>query len=410
MKGTKDERSPGVWRLRVFIGRDPVTGNPRQVTRTFRGTKKQADTALAQFVTEVANGTVPVAASATLAKFLDRWLDHIRPSRSPSTIRGYRHKIERINAQLGGVRLDRLTAQHLDRAYRVWLDEGLHPSSVHHLHRVLSAALRQAVKWGLLASAPTARATPPPRRHTPTEVPSPDVVQRLITTAEERGQPVLAAVIAVAATTGLRRGELAGLRWTDLDLDLGAGRLYVRRSLKNDIDGGWVVGATKTHQVRRIALDQFTLAVLRPHRARVERWASDAGVEVAEDGYVFTLDPSGRDPIKPDGLSHSFAALCRKAGVRGVTLHTLRHFSASMLIASGRDVRTIAGRLGHSDATTTLRVYAHMVEGRDQDAADYLGSLLAPAPSARTGARVKAALKAQAPSVEDWTSAIVQIS
>jgi integrase len=384
MRGTKDERSPGVWRLRVFIGRDPVTGNPRQVTRTFRGTKKQADTALAQFVTGVTNGSVPLTGSATLADFLDQWLDHIRPYRSPTTIKGYRHKIERIDERLGSVRLDKLTAQHLDRAYRAWLDEGLHPSSVHHLHRVLSAALRQAVKWGLLASAPTARASPPPRRHTPAEIPSPDVVQRLISAAEERGQPVLAAIIAVAATTGLRRGELAALRWTDIDLD--AGRLHVRQSLKNDIDGGWVVGPTKTHQIRRIALDQFTLSVLGTHWSRVEQWASHAGVDVADDGYAFTLDPSGREPSKPDSLSHSFAALCRAAGVRGVSLHTLRHFSASMLIASGRDVRTIAGRLGHSDATTTLRVYAHMVEGRDQDAADYLGGLLAPGLRAVPGA------------------------
>lgn len=383
MKGSKQERAPGVWRLRVFIGRDPDTDNPRQVTRTFRGTKEQADTALAQFLTEVASGMVPLEASVTMSAFLDRWLDHIKANRSPTTIKGYRHKIDRINRRLGGVGLDRLTPQHLDRAYRVWLEEGLHPSSVHHLHRVLSAALRQAVKWGLLPSAPTARAAPPPRRHTPSEIPTPHVVQQLISAAEDRGQPVLAAIIAVAATTGLRRGELAGLRWSDMDLD--AGRLHVRRSLKNDIEGGWVLGPTKTHQIRRIPLDDFTLSVLRAHRSRVERWASDAGVEVADDGYAFTRDPSAREPSKPDGLSHSFGALCRAAGVRGVSLHTLRHFSASMLIASGRDVRTIAGRLGHSDATTTLRVYAHMVGGRDPDDADYLGCLLA-FPTAPPGA------------------------
>ena len=385
MRGTKDERSPGIWRLRVFIGRDPVTGNPKQVTRTFHGTKKQADTALAEFVTEVSNGTVPIVASTTVAEFLDRWLDHITPTRSPATIRGYRHKAERINHRLGGIRLDKLTAQHLDRAYRAWLDEGLHPSTVHHLHRVLSAALRQAVKWGLLAVAPTARATPPPRRHTPKEIPTPDVVQKLITAAEDRGQPVLAAIIAVAATTGLRRGELAGLHWNDVHLDVG--RLHVHQSLKNGLEGGWVIGPTKTHQARRISLDEFTTTVLRTHRANVEAWAADAGIEVLDDGFVFTLDPSGREPLKPDGLTHSFASLCQAAGVRGVSLHTLRHFSASMLIASGRDVRTIAGRLGHSDATTTLRVYAHMVEGRDQDAADYLGSLLSAGSSSTSSPR-----------------------
>jgi integrase len=100
---------------------------------------------------------------------------------------------------------------------------------------------------------------------------------------------------------------------------------------------------------------------------------------VDPDGYVLTLDPSGAKAMRPDTLSQGFARICRAAGVTGVSLHTLRHFSASMLIASGRDVRTIAGRLGHSDASTTLRVYAHMVEGRDQDAADFLGQLLASA-------------------------------
>jgi integrase len=374
MKGTKLERSPGVWRLRVFIGPDPVTGNPRQVSRAFRGTKKQADTALAEFVTEAVNGSVPIVASTTLADYLDRWLEHIRPNRSPTTIRGYRFKIERINARLGAIRLDKLTAQHLDRAYRAWLDEGLHPSSVHHLHRILSAALRQAVKWGLLSTAPTARATPPPRRLQPKEIPSPEAVKRLISTAEERGQPVLAAIVAVAATTGLRRGELAGLRWSDIDLE--AGRLNARHSIKNDIDGGWVSCPTKTHQARRIALDEFTVAVIQAHRRQMEQAATDAGVNIAADGYAFTLDPSGTNPMTPDRLSGGFTRLCKAAGLTGVSLHSLRHFSASMLIASGRDVRTIAGRLGHSDASTTLRVYAHMVEGRDQDAADYLGSLL----------------------------------
>jgi len=377
MKGTKTERSPGVWRLRVFVGTDPTTGSPRQLGRTFRGNSRQADTALAEFVTEAARGAAPMARGTTLDDFMDRWLRHITPTRSPSTIRGYRFKTARISAKLGHLRLDKVTGQDLDRAYREWLEEGLDPSTVNHLHRVLSAALRQAVKWGLLPTAPTALATPPTRRHHSKEIPPPDVVQRLIACAEERRQPILAATIAIAATTGLRRGELAGLRWSDIDFE--RHRLHVRRAIKNDLDGSWITGAPKTHQTRRVALDAFTLTVFEMVHRRAAEWAATAEVTVERDGYVLTLDPSGATPMRPDTLSQGFARICKAAGIDGVTLHTLRHFSASMLIASGRDVRTIAGRLGHSDPSTTLRVYAHMIEGRDQDAADFLGSLIAPA-------------------------------
>jgi integrase len=368
------ERSPGVWRLRVFIGNDPVTGNPRQLSRSFKGTRRQADTALANFVSEVARGSAPLAGSTTVGEYLVTWLDHITPTRSPTTVRGYRFKIKRITAKLGNIRLDKLTAQQVDRTYREWLDEGLDASSVHHLHRVLSAALRQAVKWGLVASAATVRASPPPRRSPPHQIPTPQVIQQLISAAEHRRQPVLAAAIALAATTGLRRGELAGLRWDDVDLE--GGRLHVRRTIKNDLDGGWMAGPTKTHQARAVALDTFTLAVLREHRARSDAWARDAGVTIAPNAYVLTFDPSGCLPMKPDSLGQAFGRLCRRERIEDLNLHSLRHFSASMLIASGRDVRTVAGRLGHSDATTTLRVYAHMVEGRDQDAADFLGGLM----------------------------------
>lgn len=379
MRGTKQERSPGVWRLRVFTGIDPGTGNPRQATRTFRGTKKQADSALAELVRDLGKGIV-TSDTSTLAEFLDHWLDHIASTKSPTTVRGYRGKIKRIDQKLGTVRLAKLTAQHLDRAYRDWLAEGLHPTSVHHLHAVLSAALNQAVKWSVVPYAVTRSATSPPLRVGPKSIPSPEIVQRLIAAAEGSGQPVLAAAIAVAATTGARRGELLGIRWSDIDLDRGT--LHIRRAVKHADGPGWVVGSTKTHAQRQIALDGFSVQVLRRHLDAALRRAGEACVAFGPDGYVFTFDPAGATPMKPDSLGQAFSRLCAKERVPGVTLHTLRHFSASVLVASGRDVRTIAGRLGHADVTTTLRVYAHMVEGRDRDAAEFVGGLLATSQSA----------------------------
>ena len=327
---------------------------------------------MAEFLHDLGRGEVSTDRS-TVAEYLDRWIEHISPGKSPTTIRNYRGKIRRIDQKLGSVQLSKLTGQSLDRVYRQWLDEGLHPTSVHHIHGVISAALNQAVKWGIVPHAVTKNASPPPLRNTPKLVPSPGVIQDLIAGAERRGQPVLAAAIAVAATTGARRGELLGLRWSDIDLDNGF--LHIRRAIKHADGPGWVIGETKSHAQRRIALDTFSVSVLRRHFAAACRRAEEAEVELDSDGFVFTFDPTGGEPMKPDSLGQAFGRLCAREGVSGVTLHTLRHFSASVLVASGRDVRTVAGRLGHADATTTLRVYSHMIEGRDRDAAEFLGSL-----------------------------------
>lgn len=158
--------------------------------------------------------------------------------------------------------------------------------------------------------------------------------------------------------------------------------MHVRRSVKNDLDGRWITGPPKSHQARAVALDTFTLAILHQHRVRADGWARHAAVSIGLDGYILTFDPSGGQPIRPDSLGQAFGRLCRRLHLDGVTLHSLRHFSAGMLITGGRDVRTVAGRLGHADASTTLRAYAQMVEGRDQDAADFLGQLMSTAQAA----------------------------
>ena len=139
--------------------------------------------------------------------------------------------------------------------------------------------------------------------------------------------------------------------------------------------GGWLAPPRLTRS-GAIALDVYTLAVLSEHRVRATGWAQEAGITIEPSGYILTFDPSGMESIRPDSLGQAFGRLSRRLGLEGLTLHSLRHFSASTLMASGRDVRTIAGRLGHADASTTVRLYAHGVGGKDQDAADLLGAAL----------------------------------
>jgi integrase len=285
-KGTMTERSPGVWWLRAYAGRNEK-GNPVQVSKTVHGGVRVAREELAKFVTQIAEQGTPPSSETTVGQLLERWLEDVAPLRSPTTLRGYRTIIARITPVLGSIKVAKLTAQHLDRAYRDWLSGGLSPTTVHHTHVVLGTALRQAERWGLISRAATDLARSPSIRSKPVTATDPAVVRSLIGAADAE-YPVLAAAIALAAITGCRRGELCGLRWSDIDGSI----LHVRRSIKHGVDKRTLeVGPTRTHQERRVALDPLSQAVLTSYKARVEAWAAAAGVPVQPAGYILSLDP-----------------------------------------------------------------------------------------------------------------------
>ena len=197
-------------------------------------------------------------------------------------------------------------------------------------------------------------------------------VQALIVAAEA-DDPDIGALIALAAVTGARRGELLGLRWGDWDQ--ARGTLTIQRAAAA-VDGGIVFKTTKTRSIRRIAVDPFTEAVLTRHRARMAERADDLDIELADELPVFTYDLVA--PIHPDTVSHYVRAAADRAGLPDLHLHSLRHFAATQLIGGGTDVRTVAGRLGHANANTTLKVYSHALPERDREAAAVLGKALTP--------------------------------
>jgi integrase len=201
------------------------------------------------------------------------------------------------------------------------------------------------------------------------EAPTVEQVQALIKKAETEDTD-MACLIALGAVTGARRGELCGLRWGDVDDELGT--LTIERAY-TVVKGERIFKGTKTHGVRRIALGDFGTEALRIQRARLEDRATDAGVEITDDTPILTYDLV--NPISPDTASHYVRAIAAKAGV-DIHLHQLRHFAATQMVGSGQDIRTVAGRLGHADASTTLRVYAHALPQRDRDAAESLGKSL----------------------------------
>lgn len=398
MRGNLTERSPGKWRIRVYSGRDPLTGRQRFVSKTFEGTKRAAEREVAKLIAEVDAGRHE-GTGAELGTLLDRWIGHVEAiGRSPSTLREYRRLIEReIKPALGSVRLDRLKPADLDRLYAQWMRSGTAPNTVHHRHSLLAAALAQGVKWGWLRENPARSASPPPLRPPEAVVPALDQVQRLLSAAEA-SNPDLAAFMALAAVTGARRGELCALRWADID----TARSVVRIRQSLDWPRGslvWTLKPTKTHQARSLSLDELALTVVEKHRERCDQRRCVAGIEAGPEGFVFSSDVAGEVPLRPDTVTQAVGRLCRSLGMPEIHLHSLRHWMVTTSLVGGADVRTVAGRAGHRDASMTLRVYAHALEQADREAAAHLGRVLTapattdaktPAATARSSERLSA--------------------
>jgi integrase len=391
------ERTPGHWQLRAFGGLDPVTGKPRQVARTFKGTEHAATRALGNLVSEVEAGKF-VRTNVTLGQLLDKWLEAAERSQRPRTVYENRRKIEaRIRPTLGSIRLDKLEPDTLDTAYGRWLDEGLSPATVHKYHSIISAACNQAVKWGWIDRAPTARATAPRINRVEMKVPTPEQLTMLVKAAEA-ADPVLATALALAALTGARRGEIVALKWSDIDL--ANGKVRIARSL-TIARGEQHTGPTKTHQSRDIALDPVGVQILKRRWAFMVELSRRAESPMVSDPYVLSYNADGGLSASPDTLTHGFGRLCvamelpalkelRKTNAKAkrtdlapgerwpFRFHDLRHFSVTTLIAAGVDVRTVADRHGHARATMTLDRYAHALPERDRAAAGILGEAFSP--------------------------------
>jgi len=376
----------GAWELRVYLGRDAVTGRDRYATRTVRGPRREAERALARMLVD-APDRGPAATTTTLGELLERWFAQASADFSPKTVRETRGFLDRdVLPVLGRVPLARLQAEDLDAYYQRLRRQGsrgrpLAPATIRRIHGILRRALEQAVRWRWLAVNPAASASPPkvPKRNV--RPPSPAALRALLDAADGH-DPALAAFVHLAAATGARRSELIALRWSDVDLS--TCRLTIERGIVTGPDG-LMEKDTKTHQARVVTLDAATCAVLAAHQRRAADTARLLGTALDGAAFVFSADGAGREPWFPDSASRAFRRLCRRTGVDGVRLHDLRHYVATRLLASGVDVRTVAGRLGHRSPATTLNVYAHFVPSADAHAADVLADLLRRAPVADSG-------------------------
>lgn len=371
MRGHIQQRGRQSWRVKVFVGRD-ADGVKRYVERTVRGTRRDAERELARVVVEVGEGRHAAAAPMSFDELLDRWLDVKRRTVEANTMASYEWIARRyVRPALGDRRVASLRALDLDGLYADLHARGLSPRTVRICHTVARQSLEQARRWGLIARNPAVDATPPPQRRREITPPTVAQVQQLIAAADAE-DPDFGVYLWVLAVTGCRRGEACALRWTDVDLE--RGEVAIRRSIAH-VGDELREKDTKTHQGRRLAIDEATVALLRAHRLRCrERWLA-LGERLPDDAFLFG-DADGR-PWRPDVCTNRFTRLRAGVGLPRVRLHDLRHFVATALGEAGHPIATISGRLGHGDKATTLNIYTHAFPATDQRAAAYLGSLLA---------------------------------
>jgi integrase len=373
MPGSLRQRRPGSWELRVHAGRDDTTGRPRYASRTVHGDREDAERELGLLVAQVKDSpTSPTF--GTVGELCDKWWNYTSRNLAPAVAVEYRRLLDkRIIPALGPVKLVDLHTRDLDAWYRDLLDgggvtgEGLSINSVRRVHSVIHRALEQGIAWGWIATNPAARASPPPARRSRLHLPSPHELNALID-ASAHVNAALPIFFRLAAVTGARRGELCALRWRNVDTQRGT--LHIAGAIA-EAATGIVEQATKTHAERRLTLDPDTLHQLETLRP--------VGVGQVEHRFVFTHDPHGQAPWRPNYVTLAFGRLTRGLGMTDIRLHDLRHFAATNMLLNGIDVGTTAGRLGHARASTTLDIYAHYTQPADQRASDTLAYVLSAA-------------------------------
>lgn len=382
----KRERKPGVWEVVVYHGVDPATGKKRRISRTVRGGPRDAQRVEAQLLLARDEAKPDAAAQAPLRAVLTAWLDHTRPDIAASTWVGYEQKIRLyLEPELGDVPLAELTAFRIDAAYTALRTrpgirrKELSPTTVHHCHTVLHAALAQAVKWGWIDRNPADQASPPAVAESTEAAPSVAQAVALLSAALAKshrdpgdgGDPHLASFVALAIATGARRGAISALRWTDIDFDSGT---VIFRNALSDAGGTVTVKGPKTKKrPRPKRVDDETLALLRARHVQAKADALAIGERLPDDAWVFSYD--GQTPIAPSTLGRRYARLAEKVAP-GVRLHDLRHFSVTHLLGSGLSVRDVAERHDHASARMTLDRYADAIPASDDRAAQIMGEVV----------------------------------
>ena len=365
-EGSITRRKDGLYVARYTV--QTATGSKRKAL--YGKTRSEVAAKLSKALADRESGLMFDADNMTVGAYLARWLsDSVRGTVRISTFERHEQIVRaHLVTAFGRMKVKNLTPAHVRSLHREKLEDGLAPATVRKIHSTLHKALSQAVADGLI---PRNAAEVKAPRPAPDEMrPLSEAEARTFLDAARVAEDRFEALYVLAITTGLRRGELLGLRWDDADLDRGT--LRVGRALVRE-GGRWVVGETKTKRGRRrVNLTPRTVAALKAHRKRqLEQRVRLAGL-YEDQGLIFASENG--TPLNPENLvKRSFKPLLKRAGLPEIRFHDLRHTCATLLLGRGVHPKIVQELLGHATIAMTLDTYSHYLPSMGDQASGAMG-------------------------------------
>jgi integrase len=368
------KRGESTWLVRIFTGRD-TRGKRSYLNKTIRGTKKNAQSYLTDTLATMNKGTFVAPSPLTVDEYLDQWLqDAARGRVRERTFTDYSEILKRyVRPALGRKKLSNLRPLDIQIVYTKMLDRGLSSRTVRYTHAVLTSALKQAVKWLMLAQNPAALVDLPKlSRSEMKALTAQDAARFLVAAASDRWF----VLFAVALATGMRPEEYLALQWKDVNFDKGI--VTVQRALVWLTKGrGWIFTEPKTPKSRRnIPLPTTIVRLLKSHRRLQNEERLKAGRDYQANDLVFATTEGG-PLIRRNLLRRHFRPILKKAGLQeSIRLYDLRHTCATLLLAANEHPKIVSERLGHANITLTLDTYSHVLPSMQRAASEKLERIL----------------------------------
>ncbi len=363
-EGSITKRKNGTYMVQLSV-------NGKRVTKYFK-TKKEANKWRIDTLHKVQRGLFYPGKKITLAEYLEEWLKARQGSIKHKTLFQYRRIVEmHINPILGKIKLNDLQPSQIQAFYNIKVESGTGVRTVRLMHSVLHCALNHALKLGIIYRNPSDAIYKPKVTKHEMSVLDENQVKALLIAARGKRLEVL---FKVAITTGLRQGEILGLKWGDLDWD--TYQLNIKRQVQRVPEKGLVFSEPKTAAGKRmIVLGPDTIMYLKEHlkRQMVER--EFKGAKWQDNNLIF---PSSiGTPLDQSNLNRQYKQLLREANLPNIRFHDLRHTAESLMLKQGVSVKVVQERLGHSDAGLTLNVYSHVIPGMQKEAAQKMDEITA---------------------------------